>query len=188
MEELSVSLYSCSLNSFIRQLMFGSQGNLEPNHLENVKMKIHFCTIVSEKMLLRQFNKHNWQILNLTSDIYELLFSFAVRLVGGASNKQGLVQVYYNNNWHWVCGEQWDKHDSNVTCQWLGYSGSSEAYTDTARDGANGTTWMTNVNCTGDERSLFSCVHDGWLGGSCASNQMAGVRCTGPEGNTNLFL
>lgn len=104
-----------------------------------------------------------------------------VRLVGGASNKQGLVQVYYNNNWHWVCGEQWDKHDSNVTCQWLGYSGSSEAYTDTARDGANGTTWMTNVNCTGDERSLFSCVHDGWLGGSCASNQMAGVRCTGPE-------
>ena len=75
-----------------------------------------------------------------------------------------------------------------MTCQWLGYSGSSEAYTDTARDGANGTTWMTNVNCTGDERSLFSCVHDGWLGESCASNQMAGVRCTGPEGNTNLFL
>ncbi|XP_022799247.1 scavenger receptor cysteine-rich domain superfamily protein-like isoform X2 [Stylophora pistillata] len=111
-----------------------------------------------------------------------VMCNLQVRLAGGVSNKQGFVQVYYNNNWNWVCGEQWKKQDANVTCNWLGYSGPSEAYTDTARDGANGTTWISNVNCTGDELSLFSCVHGGWFNRSCVSNQIAGVRCTGPEG------
>ena len=97
------------------------------------------------------------------------------------------MQVYYNSTWQWVCGEHWDKHDADVVCHWLGYSGSSEAYANTTHDGANGTTWMSNVQCTGNELSLFSCGYGGWANNSCASNQMAGVRCSGSEGDMDSF-
>ncbi|KAJ7381423.1 hypothetical protein OS493_001559 [Desmophyllum pertusum] len=106
-----------------------------------------------------------------------------VRLIGGLSAKEGLVQVYYNSTWRWVCGEHWNKQDADVVCRWLGYLGSSRVYTNTTHLGGNDTTWMSNVQCTGSEDSLFSCVHVGWRRNhSCANNRKAGVMCSGSEG------
>ena len=105
-----------------------------------------------------------------------------MRLIGRPSPNEGLVQVHYNRTWQWVCGEHWDKQDADVVCRWLGYSGSSDVYTNTTRVGDNDTTWINNVQCTGNEDSLFSCVHGGWRNNSCANNRAAGVVCSGSEG------
>jgi len=104
-----------------------------------------------------------------------------VRLIGGTSPNGGLVQVYYNRTWQWVCGVHWDKQDADVVCRWLGYSNSSEIYTNTTQVGDNDTTWINNVQCTGNEDSLFSCVHGEWRNSSCANNRTAAVVCSGPE-------
>ena len=113
-------------------------------------------------------------------------FVLSVRLIGGTSPNGGRVQVYYNGTWQWVCGEHWDKQDADVVCRWLGYLNSSEVYTNTIHVEDNDTAWINNVQCTGNEDSLFSCVHGGWRNNSCKNNRTAGVVCTGSEGMRSL--
>ena len=44
-------------------------------------------------------------------------------MVEGQSNQEGLLQVYYNNTWGWVCANQWDKDDADVACRMMDFSG-----------------------------------------------------------------
>jgi len=41
--------------------------------------------------------------------------------------------------------------------------------------------WLNNIQCTGIERSLFSCIHDGLKPHNCEGRRRAGARCR-PEG------
>ncbi|KAL9981261.1 hypothetical protein ACROYT_G009938 [Oculina patagonica] len=104
-----------------------------------------------------------------------------VRLVGGPSGREGLVQVYYNKTWGWVCDDQWNKQGADVVCRELGYTGSSTFYTSTAIDISKEETWLNNPRCAGNENSLFSCPHDGWGSHSCLNNENTGVRCIAPQ-------
>ena len=48
-----------------------------------------------------------------------LAFIFPLaRLVEERSPREGLVQVYHNKTWIWVCANQWDKHDADVASEW----------------------------------------------------------------------
>ena len=44
-----------------------------------------------------------------------------VRLVGGRSDFEGLIEVYYNNEWGIVCDDYFDYRDAQVFCYMLGY-------------------------------------------------------------------
>ena len=46
-----------------------------------------------------------------------------VRLVGGQSPHEGLVEICLNGVWGSVCGNSWDARDASVVCQQLGYNG-----------------------------------------------------------------
>ena len=91
-----------------------------------------------------------------------------------------MVQVYHNNTWGWVCADQWNKQNADVVCRELGYSGASAVYKSSARGGD--TFWMKNVQCSGNESSLLLCTHDGWKNHTCINRFIAGLVCTGPEG------
>lgn len=112
------------------------------------------------------------------------MISIAVRIVGApASPPEGLVGVFYNNTWGWVCDDQWDKQDADVVCRELGLTSSSAAQVVATTNQEHGTIWTTNVECVGNESSLLSCPHDGWkLNGSCRNNQRAGLVCSGSDG------
>ncbi|KAL9964923.1 hypothetical protein ACROYT_G028636 [Oculina patagonica] len=102
------------------------------------------------------------------------------RLVGGPSVREGAVQVYYNNTWGWVCDDQWDKRDADVVCRMMTYTGASSVPGKSSAINQSDLILMSNVQCTGNENSLFSCV-GGWRNHSCISGYKADAVCRAHE-------
>lgn len=81
-----------------------------------------------------------------------------VRVGGEINATQGLVQVYHNKAWGWICNQLWDDTDANVVCKGLGYENATLLYSNPVDKG--GMIWMNHVQCDGSERSLVSCTHN----------------------------
>lgn len=65
----------------------------------------------------------------------------------------------------------------------LGYTGSStDSKSGTDYGSGNGVYWLNNVQCAGNEKSIFSCAHDGLKKQACANGKEAKVVCVGHEG------
>ena len=111
------------------------------------------------------------------------LFYPSARLVEGRqSPREGLVQVYYNKTWGWVCADQWDKKDADVACRMMDFNGSLSAFYDSEKImQTNPAVWLNNMQCTGNESSLFFCKHGGLGSHNCKAK--AGVTCR-PKGKT----
>ena len=108
----------------------------------------------------------------------------AVRLVDGSYNA-GRVEVYYNGAWGTVCDDGWDINDAHVVCRQLGFPNAVDAYQSAHYGQGTGQIWLDDVNCLGNELSLFSCRHKGVGSHNCGHSEDASVRCkiTGGENN-----
>ncbi len=84
-----------------------------------------------------------------------------------------------------MCEDQWVKQDADVVCREIGYTGGSAVQSGAVNAHGNETVWMNNVQCSGNESSIFSCSHDEWNNHSCINSRRAGVKCIGPEGDIN---
>ena len=71
-----------------------------------------------------------------------------VRLVGGADLNEGVVQVYLNETWGTVCGDQWTINEATVVCRQLGYSEATRLANAGEFDRANESVVLQNVYCT----------------------------------------
>jgi len=102
--------------------------------------------------------------------------------VEGQSTREGLVQVFYNGTWGWVCADQWDKHDADVACRMMGFDGSLSSFTDGEKTKeTNVRVWLNNMRCIGNERSLFYCINSGLGSHDCQGKGKAGAICR-PKG------
>ena len=49
-----------------------------------------------------------------------------LRLVGGNKDSSGVVQFCHNNEWGYICGDQWANPAASVVCRHVGYLPESE--------------------------------------------------------------
>ncbi|XP_033730409.1 deleted in malignant brain tumors 1 protein-like, partial [Pecten maximus] len=110
----------------------------------------------------------------------------SLRLVNGATQYEGRIEIYHDGRWGTVCDDSWDDSDARVVCRQLGYLGGS--YTNEAHFGAGSEpTWMDDVECSGQESKLRDCEFPGWQIENCDHGEDAGVVCIPPvEGSLRL--
>ena len=76
-----------------------------------------------------------------------------------------------------MCNDYWGGNDATVACKQLGYYGYINYYINTYYGAGSGSIWLDNLNCQGNENSLFSCPANAIGIHSCSHHEDVGVRC-----------
>ncbi|XP_076317919.1 neurotrypsin-like isoform X2 [Tachypleus tridentatus] len=115
------------------------------------------------------------------------IVDFAIRLAGGSEVTQdeklteGQVEIRVNGEWGLICGDKWDFKDADVVCKQLEFElGAISALTGSYYKSELSTYLMSDVQCTGSEKSLVDCSFSGWYQHNCKENEAAGVKCRAP--------
>lgn len=95
------------------------------------------------------------------------------------------MEVLYNGTWGTVCDDDWDLVDANVFCRELGFKRAERAAHRAAYGKGKGQIWLTDLRCSGDERSLTECDHGRWGENNCDHGEDAGVVCV--PGNVYVY-
>ncbi|KAI4872350.1 hypothetical protein NFI96_016873 [Prochilodus magdalenae] len=104
-----------------------------------------------------------------------VLFLYAllvVRLVGSAS--RGRVEVMFNGEWGTVCDDSFDTLDATVVCKMLSFQRALSVY---KAPPGTGRVLLDEVRCTGKEKSIFDCPHNGIGVNDCRHEEDVGVSC-----------
>ena len=109
-----------------------------------------------------------------------------IRLTNGTNEKEGRVEIYWNNQWGTVCDDLWDDNDATVICKQLGYSKGSAKVSAYFGEGS-GLILLDDVNCGGSESSIFQCRHRIFGEHDCNHWEDAGVVCAGESSKSIKF-
>ena len=102
-----------------------------------------------------------------------------MRLQGpSSSNGTGRLEVLHKGQWGSICDDSWDINDAKVACRQLGYPYAVRVLPRDLVPSGTGQIWLDNVDCTGNENSLSSCIHKGWGVHNCIHDNDAGVECS----------
>ncbi|XP_052696969.1 uncharacterized protein LOC128175386 isoform X6 [Crassostrea angulata] len=101
-----------------------------------------------------------------------------VRLVGGATEYEGRLEVFHNGEWGTVCDDGFNGRIASVVCRTLGLPwNTSEAYCCARNGGGTGQIWMDNVYCDGSESRIEDCRHNGWGSHNCGHHEDISINC-----------
>ena len=101
-----------------------------------------------------------------------------VRLVGGRWKGEGRVEIFFRGKWGTVCDDDWDINDARVVCRQLGFADAVSAPSFAHFGGGSGQIWLDNVGCSGSEKTIADCTHNGWGVESCNHDEDASVICS----------
>ena len=107
--------------------------------------------------------------------------TFLVRLIGGANNAEGRVEILHDGSWGTVCSDSWDLKDAEVVCRMLGFDGALGAPLGARFGKGSGSIFLDKVQCQGTETDIERCDHDGIGVHNCSHNEDASVICI-PKG------
>ena len=102
----------------------------------------------------------------------------------GSSDTRGYVEALgTNGQWGGICDDNFDIYDAQVVCRMLGYAFAREALVFSTADDLYGTApsgdtfVLDELNCHGNEESVFDCPHNGEWEENCEKEEIAGVQC-----------
>ncbi|EDV19642.1 uncharacterized protein TRIADDRAFT_61895 [Trichoplax adhaerens] len=127
---------------------------------------------------------HQCRVVGYESDIVRLVTSD-----GQTSLHQGRVEIFHNGLWGTICDDGWGMPDANVICRQLGYPSAVALIKAKEFGPGNGTIWLSNVQCLGNETAIKNCHFSGWNVSNCSHMEDVGVKCTtatGPEASVRL--
>ena len=135
---------------------------------------------VTCQMVYTWTNKFDFPVL---SAVYQ---NGDLRLVGSDFKAEGRVEIYHQNKWGTICDDRWGMEEADVTCKQLGYPlGAQYWYSNAYFGQGNGTIWLDDVTCFGNETKLMNCRHNGWEGHNCRHYEDVAVVCR-MEGTSKL--
>lgn len=106
-----------------------------------------------------------------------LFLEKTVRLIGGASDREGRVEVYWAEQWGTISDEGFDINDGHTICKFIGFIGAEEVYGGAHFGEGSGSVWMSNMECMGNESSPYAC-RQSKIGPQDSTHQHdAGVKC-----------
>jgi len=101
-----------------------------------------------------------------------------VRIRGGANPFEGRVEVFHDDKWGTVCGDEWGIEEAMTVCRQLNLGYASDAVTQSNFSETDLEVIMSGVKCRVDEISIYNCEHDEWENATCSSKKKsAGVIC-----------
>ncbi|XP_066515942.1 scavenger receptor cysteine-rich type 1 protein M130-like [Hoplias malabaricus] len=120
----------------------------------------------------------------------------SVRLVGSGGACAGRLEVFHSGSWGTVCGDLWDIKDAQVVCRQLQCGEALSAPVPAQFRPGTGPIWLNEVQCEGNETSLWNCRYQLSEGGECGHKEDVGVVCSeykeirlteGCEGTLEVF-
>ena len=99
-----------------------------------------------------------------------------LRLKDGDASYEGRLEVRYNGEWGTVCSKTNSLKTANVTCKEFGMV--TLGYFRIKPGPPGGRIWLKDIQCTGTEKSIFDCAHNGWGNTTdCTHEDDVGISC-----------
>ncbi|KAL0992696.1 hypothetical protein UPYG_G00096910 [Umbra pygmaea] len=145
--------------------------NFTLNNMNSSHQTYYYC--------LQSTTYNNRKIISSSSNAINITISdLNIRLVNGDGRCSGRVEVYYHDKWGTVCDDDWDILDAQVVCNQLRCGSAVSAPKNAFFGQGSDPTWMDNVKCSGSERDLKQCPHNGFGREDCSHSEDAGVICS----------
>ncbi|KAI4905569.1 hypothetical protein NFI96_026711, partial [Prochilodus magdalenae] len=120
----------------------------------------------------------------------------AVRLVGSGGDCAGRLEVFHSGSWGTVCDDLWGIKDAQVVCRQLQCGFALSAPVPAQFEPGTGPIWLNEVECEGNETSLWNCRFQLCGEDECGHKEDVGVVCSeykeirlteGCQGNLEVF-
>lgn len=105
-----------------------------------------------------------------------------MRLTGHNATFAGRVEVFSHGVWGRVYGNSyWGQKEAAVVCRQLGFRGVTTALRYSSFGEGSGPVLMSNVQCTGNEKTIQQCQYDDWVTNDVGNDREVGVICETPD-------